>query len=185
VCENSCQAKNQGGSHEDKPLGVGELRNVLDPAVLNFASTAELEASRELIGQQRAVDAMNFGLQMQLGGYNIYISGEPGEGKTRYAMDSTQRLARDMPVPEDWCYVYNFEDANTPRAINLPAGQGRIFKKDMEDFVRVIEQEIIKAFDGEDYDAERARIINSSKKRKMHWCWNSLRMQQNVASRCA
>lgn len=149
-----------------KPLEAGKLRNILDPELLDFESTAELEASRELIGQQRAVDAMNFGLQMQLGGYNIYMSGEPGEGKTRYAMDSTQRLARDMPVPEDWCYVYNFEDASTPRAINLPAGQGRIFKKDMEDFVRVIEQEIIKAFDGEDYDAERARIIKQFKEKK-------------------
>jgi len=71
-----------------------------------------------------------------------------------------------MPVPDDWCYVYNFEDATRPRAINLPAGMGREFKKDMEEFVRIIEQEIEKAFNGDEYEAERSRIIKRFRDRK-------------------
>lgn len=148
------------------PLKASQLRHLLDPQTLPFNDTTEVEASRDLIGQQRAVEAIAFGLRIQLDGYNIFMCGESGEGKTRYALESTQRAARDMPVPDDWCYVYNFEDANQPQAIRLPAGKGRTFKKDMEEFVRIIEQEIIKAFDGEDYDNERTRIIKQFKDKK-------------------
>jgi lon-related putative ATP-dependent protease len=122
--------------------------------------------SRELIGQQRASEATEFGMAIQLDGYNIYMAGESGEGKTRYALECAQKHARLMPIPDDWCYVYNFEDSNRPKAINLPAGMGREFKKDMEDFVKVIEQEIERAFDGEDYETERSRIIKEFRDKK-------------------
>jgi lon-related putative ATP-dependent protease len=94
------------------------------------------------------------------------MAGEPGEGKTRFALECAQKQARFMPVPDDWCYVYNFEDANCPKAVNLQAGTGHDFKKDMEDFVKVIEQEIAKAFDGEEYEAERSRIIKGFREKK-------------------
>ena len=148
------------------PLPPEKLRRVTDPATLRFADTTQVKPSRELIGQQRAVDALDFGLRIKLEGYNIYISGESGEGKTRYALDCAQKAARLMPIPEDWVHVHNFEDSDQPRALNLPAGMGRVFKKDMEEFIRVIEQEIVKAFDGEDYQAERTRIIRQFKDKK-------------------
>ncbi|HHW22712.1 MAG TPA: AAA family ATPase [Clostridiaceae bacterium] len=148
------------------PLGANELRKKCDPSIFKFHDTSVLTPSRELIGQKRASEATEFGLSIQLDGYNIYMAGESGEGKTRYALESAQRQARFMPVPDDWCYVYNFEDSNRPMAINLPAGMGREFKKDMEDFVKIIEQEISKAFDGEEYEEERSRIIKEFRDKK-------------------
>ena len=147
-------------------LQPGSLRRLCDPAIFNFEDTSSLIPSRDLIGQHRAVDATEFGLSIQLDGYNLYMSGEPGQGKTRYALESAQKHARFMPVPDDWCYVYNFEDANCPKAINLQAGMGRDFKKDMGDFVKIIEQEIIKAFSSDEYEAERSRIIKEFREKK-------------------
>ena len=94
------------------------------------------------------------------------MAGESGQGKTRYAMECAQKAARLMPVPDDWCYVYNFEDSNRPKAINLPAGLGRVFKKDMGELVRIIEHEIVKAFKGDEYEAERSRIIKRFRDKK-------------------
>lgn len=148
------------------PLSADDLRKKCDPSMFRFQDTSHLTPSRELIGQKRASDATEFGLSIQLDGYNIYMAGESGVGKTRYALESAQRQARFMPVPDDWCYVYNFEDSNRPVAINLPAGMGREFKKDMEDFVRIIEQEISRAFNGDEYEEERSRIIKVFRDRK-------------------
>ncbi len=148
------------------PLSIGELRRKCDPSVFKFQDTSLLTPSRELIGQKRASEATEFGLSIQFDGYNLYMAGESGEGKTRYALESAQRQARFMPVPDDWCYIYNFEDSNRPKALNLPAGMGREFKKDMEDFVRIIEQEISKAFDGDEYEEERSRIIKEFRNKK-------------------
>ncbi|HOL83962.1 MAG TPA: ATP-binding protein [Thermoclostridium caenicola] len=149
-----------------EPLPAKALRRECDPSLFDFEHTGQLPPTRELIGQQRAVEATEFGLAIQLDGYNIYMAGESGEGKTRYALECAQKQAKHMPVPDDWCYVYNFEDATRPRAINLPAGMGREFKKDMEEFVRIIEQEMDKAFNGDEYEAERTRIIKRFRERK-------------------
>ena len=148
------------------PLGTNQLRRKCDASAFKFQDTSLLTPSRELIGQQRAAEATEFGLSIQYDGYNLYMAGESGEGKTRYALESAQRQAKFMPAPDDWCYVYNFEDSNRPKAINLPAGVGKDLKKDMEDFVKVIEQEISKAFDGEDYEEERSRIIKVFRDKK-------------------
>jgi len=149
-----------------EPLPAKALRRECDPSLFDFEHTGQLPPTRELIGQQRAVEATEFGLAIQLDGYNIYMAGESGEGKTRYALECAQKQAKHMPVPDDWCYVYNFEDATRPRAINLPAGMGRELKKDMEEFVRIIEQEMDKAFNGDEYEAERTRIIKRFRERK-------------------
>lgn len=149
-----------------KPLSATQLRRETDPASFDFEDTSSVNPSRELIGQQRAVDALDFGLRIRLEGYNIYMSGDAGEGKTRYALECAQKAARNMPVPEDWIHVHNFDDPGQPKALNMAAGTGRIFKRDMEEFIRVIEQEIVKAFDGEDYQSERSRIIRQFKDKK-------------------
>lgn len=149
-----------------KPLPASALRRECDPSMFDFDNTSQIKPSREVIGQRRAVEATEFGLAIDLDGYNIYMAGESGQGKTRYAMECAQKAARLMPVPDDWCYVYNFEDSNRPKAINLPAGLGRVFKKDMGELVRIIEHEIVKAFKGDEYEAERARIIKRFRDKK-------------------
>jgi len=149
-----------------KPLPASALRRECDPSMFDFDNTSQIKPSREVIGQRRAVEATEFGIAIDLDGYNIYMAGESGQGKTRYAMECAQKAAKLMPVPDDWCYVYNFEDSNRPKAINLPAGMGRMFKKDMEEFVRIIEHEIVKAFKGDEYEAERSRIMKKFRDKK-------------------
>lgn len=157
-----------------EPLPASMLRKKCDPSVFDFENTGQVAPSLELIGQQRAARALEFGLSVRLDGYNIYMAGEPGQGKTRYALECARKYASRMPVPDDWCYVYNFEDPNRPRAINLPAGTGREFKNDMEEFVKAVGAEIEKALKGDEYEAEKSRIMKKFRDRK-----NELVMQLN------
>jgi len=88
------------------------------------------------------------------------MSGMTGTGKTSYAVNYIKKIAKNCKTPDDWCYVYNFENPNQPKAINLPAGLGKVFKKDMEEFIKVLQQEISRAFESEEYERERAAIAN-------------------------
>lgn len=147
-------------------LPAEKLRRLCSPKSFSFGDTSQIPACREVIGQQRAIEAMEFGLHIKMDGYNIYMAGESGEGKTRHALDMTMKYARGRKIPDDWCYVYNFEDVNVPKAIHLPAGKGREFKEDMETFIKTLQQEIVKAFEGEDYEEEREKIIKQFKEKK-------------------
>lgn len=151
---------------KSKELKYTDIRKEYNPDNFIFFSTADIEPSRNIIGQERAVTALEFGIKIKTEGYNIYMSGSSGEGKTSYALDYTSKCAKKMKTPNDWCYLYNFEKPNSPTAISLPAGTGKEFKKDMEEFVKVVEQEISKAFDGEDYEAERNNIVKEFQNEK-------------------
>ncbi len=158
--------KKRGVKMKYRSLPTEKLRRICDPSIFSFEDTSRIDESRELIGQKRAVEAVEFGLHIKLDGYNIYMAGESGEGKTRHALERAKKQAENRKIPDDWCYVYNFEEINKPKAIHLPAGKGREFKKDMDDFIKILQQEIIKAFEGEDYEEERVKIIKQFKGKK-------------------
>jgi lon-related putative ATP-dependent protease len=143
-----------------------KLRRNCNPEIFQFTDTSQIPSSREVIGQQRAIEAMEFGLHIKMDGYNIYMAGESGEGKTRHALDMARKHAKNRKTPDDWCYVYNFEDLNAPRAIHLPAGKGKVFKEEMDSFIKILQQEISKAFEGEDYEEEREKILQNFKEKK-------------------
>lgn len=147
-------------------LPVSMLRKECDPNSFEFNDTSELESLEGIIGQERAVRAMTFGLKINTRGYNIFMSGMTGTGKTSYALNYIKKIAKNCKTPDDWCYVHNFENPNQPKAINLPAGLGRVFKKDMEDFIKVLQLEISRAFDSEDYEREKASIANEYQEKK-------------------
>lgn len=149
-----------------KELKHNMLRNECDPEIFKFNDTSEIEPSSEIIGQERAVKAMEFGLKINSKGYNIYFAGATGVGKTTYARSCTSRVAKTMKTPDDWCYVYNFDRPSQPMAINLPAGQGKVFQKDMDEFVKVLKRELSKAFESEDYEMEKSRIIKEFQKKR-------------------
>jgi hypothetical protein len=128
------------------------------PCVLDefdFETTAELKEYDGIIGQDRAIEAMSYGLKIDTRGYNIFMSGMSGTGKTSYAKKYITRISKTKKIPEDWVYVYNFKKPNQPIATNLPAGRGRDFQKDMDEFVKVLKQELKKAFESEDYENEK------------------------------
>ncbi|HHX76941.1 MAG TPA: AAA family ATPase, partial [Firmicutes bacterium] len=107
-----------------------------------------------IIGQERAVRAMELGLHIEKQGYNIFMSGLPGVGKKSYAHTIVNRYARKGKVPDDWLYVYNFENPEKPKALRLPPGVGCDFCHDMEQLVLALREEISKALGGEEYEKQ-------------------------------
>jgi len=151
---------------KSKELTYNMLYSECKPESLSFNDTSDLDASQGIIGQERAVKAMEFGLKVNMRGYNIYMSGATGIGKTTYARDYIADIARSLKTPDDWCYVYNFDKPSQPMAINLPAGGGKIFQRDMDEFIKVLKLEISKAFDSEDYEIEKSKIVKEYQKKR-------------------
>ncbi len=137
------------------------LKNTCTPEDLPFQTTAEIQPLDGVIGQERAVKAFDFGLAVKMKGYNIYMAGPSGTGKTTYARSSTERLAETEEVPSDWCYVYNFQNPRSPQCLKFEAGKGRQFKEDMDELVQLFKTELQKAFRTEDYEAQKNDIIRS------------------------
>lgn len=147
-------------------LDYTQLKNSCSPSDFTFESTAELTPLEGIIGQERAVKAFEFGLAVKMKGYNIYMSGPSGTGKTTYALNSAEKLAATEPVPKDWCYVYNFENPMKPQAISFEAGIGKKFKEDMAELVTQIQKELSKAFQSEDYEHQKLVIVHSFEDRQ-------------------
>jgi len=116
-------------------LPVEKLRRTCDPNFMECKTTKDLVPLQEIIGQERAVRALKFGLGIQDKGFNIYVAGYPGTGRTTAVKNFLEETAKKQPVPPDWCYVNNFEDEYTPKAIKLPSWKGREFQNDMKSFV--------------------------------------------------
>lgn len=148
-----------------KPLSAEQLTCRCDPKVFKFDTTAELESLTEIIGQQRALRALDFGLGMSDHGYNIYVLGETGTGKASTVKASLERSAKDEPVPVDWCYIYNFNDPDRPRALSIPPGMGTELRRDMFDLVTSLKRDIPKVFDSKDYEMHRDEIIEGQEER--------------------
>ncbi|MBQ3377227.1 MAG: AAA family ATPase, partial [Synergistaceae bacterium] len=121
----------------------------------------DLDLNNNLIGQERAAEAIDFGLAVPAEncGYNIFIAGEPGSGRTSYALERLKELAASLKTPDDLLYVYNFEEPSQPVALNIPAGQGKKLVKDLENLLNELKSAIGKAFEQADYDAAKAKLV--------------------------
>jgi predicted ATP-dependent protease len=145
---------------------VERLRRRLDPGQLPFTSTAEIDPLSGTIGQPRAVEAIDFGLDIEVDGYNLYVAGMPGSGRESTINDFLHRIASERPVPSDWIYVHNFEHPERPRAIELPAGTGQQFARDMEEFIESARRDIPRAFDSEDYEQRQQEALEEIQRRR-------------------
>lgn len=140
-------------------LTPAQLRLTIEPASLGFASTAELRGlPLPWIGQERAEAAARFGLGLQQPDYNLFVLGEVGSGRTSLLRQAMQDAAAQRPVPPDLCYLHNFDTPERPRALRLPAGQGRLLRQGMEQVVRLLQAEIPKRLEGADFRADSERI---------------------------
>ncbi len=140
-------------------LSADRLRWTCDPAVFAFASTADIPPLKGLVEQDRPVRAIRFGLDITSPGYNIYVSGLTGTGKTTVIKLFLDEIAATMPTPDDWCYVHNFRDPAAPVAINLPAGRAKALRSEMDELVRYVKAEIPKAFESKEYEQSMGAII--------------------------
>src|SRR5512143_946883 len=138
---------------------VSELRAQIDPESLPFDSTASLEPLQDgVVGQVRAIDAIQFGMGMKEPGYNIFIAGPPKAGLSYIARTFLEERARQEPTPPDWCYVFNFKEPDKPKSLQLTAGRGRELKKDMEEFVNTLQAKIPEVFDSDDYRSKESEL---------------------------
>ena len=139
-------------------LNYKDLKMTCNPDIFHFDTTEELEPIQDGIGQDRGIKALEFGLQVDVKGYNLYLEGPSGVGKTMYTKNYLQKIATKKKVPSDWCYIYNFENPNEPIAVELPAGQGKEFKEAMDGFIKEIRKDIQKTFNNDDFEKEKALI---------------------------
>ena len=139
-------------------LGAEALRPCCDPDVLDFESTVELEKLPGIIGQPRAVEAMKLGININQKGYNIFALGPSGTGKRGLVHRLFEEKAAQEPVPDDWCYVNNFEQAHKPRALRLPPGKGQAFQQDMANLVEELRTALSAAFESDEYHARRQEV---------------------------
>lgn len=136
------------------------LRRCCKPDEITYDSTAQVSPLRDFIGQERAIKAMQFGLTMKAPGYNIYVAGPPGTGKSTYVQTVLTQAAARMAVPDDWCFLYNFSNPDQPIAVSLPSGRAHVFKKDLEELIIDLRTAIPKAFEGIDYEKNKQAIVS-------------------------
>lgn len=145
-------------------LTPAELRLTIDPGTLGFVDTSELlEEELPWIGQQRAEMAARFGLGMNQPDYNLFVLGEVGSGRSSLLKQAMQTAAANRAPPPDLCYLHNFDTPERPRALRLPAGQGRLLRQMMMRMMKTLQTEISQHLDGQGFKAESSRIEKSCK----------------------
>jgi lon-related putative ATP-dependent protease len=139
-------------------LSPEQLHNTCNPQSFSFETTAELPLVMEVMGQERATRALAFGLDIENSGYNIFVLGPSGTGRTTAIQQFLARRAGHRPTPDDWIYVYNFKDENHPRAVRLPPGTGAHFRDDMAATIAELRRKIPHALEEDAYRQARRRI---------------------------
>ncbi len=145
------------------PLSPKRLYSHCDPAQFDFHTTDELSDIENSLGQDRAVEAVRFGIGIRCDGYNMYALGPPGTGKYTMVRRHLEEAAADEPLPSDWVYVNNFAEPHKPRAIELPAGKGVPLRRDMERLIADLREAIPAAFEGDDYRGRREALEDQFK----------------------
>ncbi len=156
------------------PLEV--LYRRCDPASLPFETTAELPDLSEVLGQARALEAMQLSVGMNRKGYNLYVMGSPGIGKHAIVRRVLAQQAAAEPPPFDWVYVNNFAQPHQPLALKLPTGRGEALCQDMEQLVEDLRDALPAAFDSDDY-RQRVREIEEDFKRRQEAEFRSLQQK--------
>jgi len=145
---------------------VEKLRWRCPPESMPFTTTDEVKPCLEIIGQDRALKAIRLGLEMESLGYNIFVVGLVGTGRTTTIKCLLEEIDKAGKIPDDICYVNNFKDPDQPRCICLPAGQGKKFKKDLEDLIESLKKKIPLIFESEEYQKQRREIVEKHRDRE-------------------
>ena len=150
----------------DLELSADQLRDIVEPSFFKFKNTEKVEPLIGTIGQDRALEALEFGTGVEAAGYNIYASGAIGTGKETTVLSFIDKLAAKREVPKDWVYVNNFKDADRPINISLPSGMAKEFAIDIKEMIDGAKAEIPRAFESEEYDKRRTEILSEFQERR-------------------
>ncbi len=144
---------------DDLKLPVEKLRWECDPQSFDFETTSDIPGLEGTVGQVRALKSIEFGLGMQEDGFNIFLAGEPGTGRSTTINNLLSKRAKSEPPPKDWCYLHNFKSQDNPIAIPLPAGMGCQLACDMDEFVEGVKANIPKALESKEYETNKLAIM--------------------------
>lgn len=144
-----------------------------DLSYLPFTCTAEMTPLEDFIGQDRAIRAIEFGLGVNKPGFNIFVTGLTGTGKTSIIKAFLKKITSgqttpgtDSPTPEDWCYVYNFTDPDRPQALRIRRGLGKVLKTDMDQLIQNLQREAKRMFESDEYAHQRQELIEQLQKKQ-------------------
>jgi len=149
-----------------KSLQTNEIYKICDSQLLKKKIKVKTDPHYDIISQARAVRAINVGLEIQRPGYNIYLAGVHGTGKKSVIHNFLKKTAEKRPTPGDWVYVYNFDEVESPIALELPTGSAKKFKKQMDEFIDALKNELMLAFQSEEYETQVNQQVNSSNEKK-------------------
>jgi lon-related putative ATP-dependent protease len=139
-------------------LKLSDLRSTCDPKMFTFKNTSEVNPLDKVIGQKRAVQAIEFGLNMKSPGYNIFVTGIEGTGKSTIIRDIVRQYAKKLPTPADWCMVNNFKDEYRPKAISVTEKKATRFSKTVSKLIDDLKENLPKAFEHDSYQQKQSEI---------------------------
>lgn len=134
-----------------QPLDEDRLYRTCDPTGLGFATTSELEPIEQPPGQDRALEALELGTEINRQGFNIFVLGPDGSGKLHMARRLIQSRANAQPPPADWCYLNNFDDSSAPKLLCLPPGKGEQWQNDLDELIEELRNTIPATFESDEY----------------------------------
>lgn len=137
------------------------LRKRVDLNRFKFETTVDIQPLSSVIGQERAVSSINFALEIDDSGYNLFVTGSHGTGRTTIVKDLLNKAAKKRPAPDDWIFVYNFDNPDEPLALEMPRGLANKFKKRMQRLVFNLHSDLIKAFESKTYSTRKNEIIEA------------------------
>ncbi len=138
---------------------VARLRWRCDPNLLPFETTEAIQPCDEIIGQERALEAIRLGLDIGSIGYNIFVTGLAGTGRFTTIKCVLEEIEVKGKIPDDLCYVNNFKNADMPHMLILPAGQGNALKKEMENLIEALKKKIPLIFENETYLNKKKEVV--------------------------
>lgn len=151
---------------QERLLPAEKLRWRCDESAFEFDSTKSVPALTEIVGQPRAIRSLEFGLKIESHGYNIYVSGLTGVGRMTLIKTHLEALVQFAPTPDDLCFVHNFEDPDVPRALLLPPGKGCELRRDVNQLVETLREEVPRAFESKEYEGQVSGIAQASQARQ-------------------
>ncbi len=166
------------GRPDQQPLAPETLYRRCDVTQFKFKSTAELEDLSEFVGQDRALEAVRFGVGIRRQGFNLFLLGPAGTGKHTIVHDFLVKRAPTEPTPDDWCYVNNFDSPETPCALRLPPGRGALLREDVRRLLENLKSAIPSAFETENYRA-RKHVIEQEVKEHQEKALEELQQEAN------
>jgi lon-related putative ATP-dependent protease len=147
-------------------LARDKLRWRLDPAAIPFASTDDCKPCEDIIGQERALNAIKTGLDIRSHGYNIFITGMVGTGRTTTIKQLLEKLEKDFGTPDDILYVNNFKNPDEPTLLMLPGGKGRFFRDTMDNLIEMLKVNIPELLKSKYYSEKRESIIDGQQRKQ-------------------